>query len=695
MALSAATLLSVSCGNESADVNKENPFFVEWSTPFGMPPFDKIENKHFIPAFEEGIKRHNAEIDAIVNNPDAPSFENTILPLSEGNEFTSRVSGAYGALTSSMMTDELKDIQKQVSSMMTRHSNEVNLNDKLFSRVKDVYEKRSTMGLDSLQLRLVEKTYKRFVRNGAALPLNKKNKLKTINEQLSDLSLRFGNNLLKDMNTFYITVTDTASLVGMPATAVESAKKAATDRGVEGWVFTLDKSSMLPFLQYSPDEAKRKELYMGYLNRCNYGNETDNKDIIDSMVNLRQQRAELLGYKDYASYVLEDNMAKNSENVYALLNKIWTPALNRAKDELAKMKKIKADEGKGDQFNSWDWWYYAEKLRKAEYDLDESLIRPYFSIDNVREGIFTVVGNLYGITFKEVEGAPVYSDECRVFEVFDNDGTHLGAVVLDMYPRSGKRVGAWCSSYRSQSYKDGLRVAPISTVTCNFTRPTSDTPALLSIDEVETFFHEFGHAIHGLVSDVRYQGLKGTPRDFVELPSQIMENWATHPQVLKLYAKHYLTGETIPDELIVKINNSSLFNKGFITTELIAASLLDMDYHTLGKVGNIDVLEFEKESMTKRGLIPEIEPRYRSTYFQHIFNGGYAAGYYGYTWSQVLDADAFSAFVETGNIFDPATAARFRQLLEVGGSYDEAETYAKFRGHAPEETALMKRLGLE
>lgn len=693
MALFAASLVSVSCGGGSATTD-ENPFFTEWSTPFGMPPFDKIKTEHFIPAFEKGMELENAEIEAIIANTEAPTFDNTIVPYTERGEFTSRVSGAYGALTSSMMDDELKAVQEKLSPMMTRHSNAISMNDKLFARIKAVYENMDSAGLDPQQRRLTEKIYKSFVRSGADLPLDKKNQLKAINEQISKLSLRFGNNLLKEMNSFYITVADTASLAGMPSGAVEAAKSEAAKRGVDGWVFTLDKASMLPFLQYSPDRDKRKELYMGYINRCNNGGDTDNKDIVDSLANLRQRRAELLGYPDYASYALETTTAKTPANVYALLDEIWTPALNRAKGELAEMKAIKVAEGGDDTFESWDWWYYAEKLRKSKYNLDENEIRPYFSIDNVREGIFTVVGKLYGITFKEVKGAPVYSDECSVYEVFDKDGSHLGAIVFDMHPRSGKRVGAWCSSYRAQSYKDGVRIAPISTVTCNFTRPTSDAPALLTIDEVETFFHECGHAIHGLVSDVKYQGLKGTPRDFVELPSQIMENWATHPEVLKLYAKHYKTGEVIPDELIAKITNSTLFNKGFVMTELTAAALLDMDYHTLGKVENIEVLDFEKNAMRKRGLIEEIEPRYRSTYFQHIFNGGYAAGYYGYIWSQLLDADAFAAFVETGDIFDQETAARFRQLLEVGGSYDEAETYAKFRGGEPSKEPLMKRAGL-
>ncbi|MDE7356732.1 MAG: M3 family metallopeptidase [Rikenellaceae bacterium] len=693
MALSALLLATVAC-NEDSSSSSPNPFFEEWSTPFGMPPFDKIKTEHFIPAFEEGMKRENAEIESIIRNSEAPSFENTIVPYTESGQFISRISGAYGALTSSMMTDELKEVQQKLSPMLTRHNNAISMNDSLFARVKAVHDNME--GLDATQRRLTEKIYRSFVRSGADLSPDNKEQLKKINEQISELSLRFGNNLLKEMNRFYITVTDTSSLAGLPSDAIEAAATEARKRGHDGkWVFTLDKASMLPFLQYSPDAAKRKELYMGYINRCNGGGDTDNNEIVDSLVNLRLKRAKLLGYPDYASYVLENNMAGNTANVYELLNELWTPALKRAKKELAEMKAIKVAEGKGSRFDSWDWWYYAEKLRKAKYDLDENQIRPYFSIGAVQSGIFTVVGKLYGITFKEVKGAPVYNDECSVYEVFDKDGSHLGAIVLDMHPRSGKRVGAWCSSYRSQSYKDGIRVAPISTITCNFTRPTSEAPALLSIDEVETFFHEFGHAVHGLVSDVKYSGLKGTPRDFVELPSQIMENWATHPQVLKLYAKHYKNGEVIPDSLITKINNSSLFNKGFVITELVAAALLDMDYHTIRKNGDIDVLAFESAAMKKRGLIPEIEPRYRSTYFQHIFNGGYAAGYYGYIWSQLLDADAFAAFVETGDVFDRKTADKFRKLLEVGSSRDEAETYAIFRGHGPSKKPLKKRLGLE
>ncbi|MEG1635682.1 MAG: M3 family metallopeptidase, partial [Rikenellaceae bacterium] len=585
-------------------------------------------------------------------------------------------------LCSAQLTDSLSDLQDIISPMEVKHGNNIVLNAKLFERIKAVYDSRKESGLDAEQIRLVEKTYDRFVSSGANLSPEQKDQLRAINEKTSDLSLKFGNNLLKEMSEFVLVVDNKADLEGLSANLIDAAASKAAQRGKEGvWMFTLDKPSMIPFLQSSPKRELREKLYKGYLNRCNYGDSTDNKAVINELVNLRTQRANLLGFDSHAAAVLDRNMAKTPENVYALLDQLWTPAIKRASDEMAEMIEIKKAETGDASFESWDWWYYAEKLRAKKYNLDEKMLAPYFSLETTREGVFTVCNNLYGLTFKPIENAPTYNSECQTYEVFDADGSSLGALIMDFFPREGKGVGAWCSSFRSQRYENGKRVAPISTIVCNFTRPVGDAPALLNLDEVETFFHEFGHALHGLLSNVKYSGLKGVTRDFVELPSQIMENWAMDPQVLKMYAKNYKTGEVIPDTLVEKITNSALFNQGFLTVEYLGASLLDMDFHTIKNCGELDVAAFEEKSLSGRGNLAQIAPRYRSTYFKHIFSGGYSAGYYAYIWAEVLDADAYNAFTESGNIFNKEIATKFRKnILEVGGTLDEMELYKNFRG---------------
>ncbi len=680
-----------SCGG-GASTESANPFFqAKWETPFEIPPFNEIKPEHFLPAYQEGIRLENQEIEAIVNNPEAPTFENTIAAYASTGEFLSRVASVFGNLASTEMNDTLRAIQKEIIPMVTKHSNEITLNDKLFQRIKSVYEGREAAGLSGEQLRLTELTYQSFEMNGANLPEDKKQELKKINQQLSALSLAFGNNLLTEMGEFKLEVTDEAELEGLSQTIKDAAKV----DGENKWVFTLAKPSMLPFLQYAKNESLRKKLYEGYLNRCNYDNATDNKAIIDSIVNVRIKRANMLGYDTHAAYILKRNMAKNADNVYDLLEELWTPAVKRAKAELKEMKAIKQKETGSSDFNSWDWWYYAEQLRKQKYSINEEEIRPYFSLEATREGIFMLCNELWGITFVPVENAPVYNSECQVYECLDKDGKHLGVLNMDFHPRESKRVGAWCSSFRTQSYKDGKRVAPLSTIVCNFTPPTKDTPALLSLEEVETFFHEFGHALHTLFSDVKTNGLKGVSRDFVELPSQIMENWATSPELLRMYAKHYKTGEVIPEELITKINNASLFNQGFNTVEYLGASFLDMNYHTLTKEQKLDVAKFEADALAEIGILDEIAPRYRSTYFQHIFSGGYSSGYYAYIWAEVLDADAFQAFVESGDLFNKEVAESFRRnVLETGGTRPEMELYKSFRGKDPDKKALLKNRGL-
>lgn len=672
----------------------DNPFFVEWNTPFGVPPFDKIQNQHYLPAFEAGMKEAKAEIDSIVNNSEAPTFENTILAYDNSGELLGKVSSVFFSLTSTDIDDQMLATQKEVSKMLTSHSSDIMLNQPLFERIKSVYENRELLNLDANQLRLLDKIYKGFERNGANLSAEQKEVLRGLDSKLSQLSLAFGTNLRNDNGKFELVIENKDDLSGLPESVTIAAASEAASRGMEGkWTFTLDKASMIPFLQYSDKRELREKLYKGYLERCNYGDANDNKLIIDSVVNLRLERANLLGFANHASFVLGRNMSKVPGAVYSLLEELWTPAVKRAQGELAELKAIKGDS----DFQSWDWWYYSEKLRAQKYALDESQLRPYFALPNVLQGCFDLTTKLYGITYKEITASvPTYNKENKVFEVTDNNGKHLGVVYFDFHPRASKSVGAWCGSFRGQKYKDGEFVTPVVTIVCNFTKPVGDEPALLNLDEVETLFHEYGHGLHVLFKDTPYSGLSGVERDFVELPSQIMENWAFQPQVLATYAKHYKTGEVIPTELVEKIQSSSLFNQGFATVEYLGASLLDLDYHTVVEKGAIDVPSFEAASLSKYGSMPEIAPRYRSTYFKHIFNGGYSSGYYSYIWAEVLDKDAFAAFVETGDIYNKDVAKKFRdEVLSKGGMADGDVLYTNFRGKSANVDYLKKGRGLQ
>lgn len=693
--LCAGALLAACKG--SPEATSENPFFTEWNTPFGVPPFEQIKPEHYIPAIEEGMAREKAEIDSIVNNPDAPTFENTILAYSNSGEFLTRVSTVFGCVTGTDLNPELEEVQNKTTPMLTGHRSDISLNPALFERIKAVYEDRDNLCTDALQLRLTEKVYKGFERSGANLPDDQKEQLRVIDTKLSGLSQKFGRNLRGDNSAFTLVIDNEADLAGLPESVIASAAAEAEAHDQKGkWVFTLDKPSWIPFLQYSKKRELREKLYKGYLERCNHNDARDNKAVLDSIVNLRIERANLLGYSNHAAYILENNMAKYPEAVYALLNELWTPALNRSKEELKEMTAIKVAEGQGEDFASWDWWYYAEKLRKAKYDLDEDELRPYFPLNGVRDGIFALTTKLYGVTYKELTDIPKYNPENQVFEVLDNNGTHLGVLYMDFHPRKGKRVGAWCTSFRGQSVdENGKRIAPVVSIACNFTKPNGDIPALLTLDEVETFFHEFGHGMHNLFSNVKYKGLRRVERDFVELPSQIMENWAFEPEMLNIYAKHYKTGEVIPAELVQKIQASALFNQGFGTVEYLGASFLDMDYHTLNVPEKLSVPIFESASMKKLGMIPQIEPRYRSTYFQHIFSGGYSSGYYSYIWAEVLDKDAFAAFEESGDLFNQDIAMRFRTLLSRGGTKDGNDLYQEFRGKAASKDPLLKARGLK
>jgi len=671
----------------------DNPFFTDYGTPFNVPPFHKVKPEHFVPAFEEGMKRHKAEIEAIVSNPEPPTFENTIVALDTSGELLAEVAGVFFGLSGANTNDELQKIQREMSPRLAAHGDEINLNPKLFQRVKAIYDQRATLELTPEQAYLLENLYKGYIRSGAALNETDQNKLREINQKLSRLGVTFGQNVLAETNSFRLVIDDKADLVGLPPAVVDEAAAAAKEAGLDGkWVFTTQKPSMLPFLTYSPRRELREKLYYAYTHRGDNDNEYDNKQVLAEIMNLRVERAKLLGYETYAHYMLEDRMAKTPDKVYELLNRLWAAALPVAKKERDEMQAIIDKEGGDFKLASWDWWYYAEKLRKQKYDLDDNELRPYFVLDNVRDGAFWVANQLYGLTFHPLQDMPTPHPDAQVFEVKDADGSHCGVIYMDFHPRASKRGGAWCGTYRDQCRPKGVEIDPVVNLVCNFTKPAGDKPAMLSLDEVETLFHEFGHGLDNLLSNVTYDTTFRSS-DFSELPSQIMEHWAVEPTVLKHYARHYETGEPIPNELIQKIVNSGYFNQGFATVEYLAASLLDMQYHTLTEPKELDIDQFEKDYLTEIGLIPEIEPRYRSTYFGHII-GGYAAGYYSYIWSGVLDCDAFAAFEET-SLFDPKTARAFRkEVLEKNGTADYMEMYVKFRGREPKIEPLLKDRGL-
>lgn len=675
-----------------------NPFFQDWDTPFGVPPFDKITLQDYTPAFQEGMKRHTAEIDAIVAASEVPSFSNTIEALDRSGALLTKVSSVFFAMNSSMTNDDMQAIAKDIAPQLSKHSDEILLNGKLFSKVKAVYDDRESLPLNGEQKMLLKKTYDRFVRAGANLSPEQKERMKVINEQLSVLTLDFGENVLKEINTFELLLEDQADLAGLPDGVIAAASEAAQERGYKGkWLFTLHVPSIVPFLQYSEKRDLREKIYKAYIMKGDNNDASDNKDNIKKIVALRIERAKLLGFPTHAHYVLDENMAKDPANVRTLLEKIWAPAINRAKAEVYDMQTMIDQEGGGFALQPWDWWYYAEKVKKAKYDLDEEMLRPYFEMTKVRDAVFDVAGKLYGLKFREIPDAPKYHEDVRVFEVQESSGDHVGVLYVDYFPRASKRGGAWMGNFREQWKVGGKNISPVIYNVGNFTKPTADQPSLLSVDEVNTLFHEFGHALHGLLSNCSYESISGTgvARDFVELPSQIMENWAFEPEVVKSYARHYKTGEPIPDELLEKLRKAKTFNQGFATTEYLAASFLDLDWHTLTQPLAGDVNAFEKQSLDKIGLIPEIASRYRSTYFNHIFSGGYSAGYYAYVWAEVLDADAFEAFKETGNVFDPATARSFREnILARGATEEPMVLYKRFRGMEPTIQPLLERRGL-
>ncbi len=681
----------------SNEQDKTNPFFIEWKTPFKTPPFELIKNEHFKPAFIEAMKIQKEEVDAIVSNPEEPTFENTIDALENSGKLLSKIGGVFYHLTSANTNPELQKIYSEVAPMLSQHGDDINMNPKLFERIKKLYAKKISLNLTDEQKTLLDKLYRDFVKSGANLNHDDKAKLRKLNEELTMASLKFRNNVLQETNSFMLVIDDEKDLSGLPPTAISAAKEDAKRKGQDGkWVFTLQAPSYSALMTYCDNRELREKMYYANTRKGNNDNEYDNKKIVEQLVKLRLEKAKLLGYKSHASFIQDEYMANNPEAVYKFLMKIWEPAIKVAKKEVAELQKFADKEEKKVKLQPWDMSYYSEKLKREKFNLDDEMLRPYFKLENVIDGLFLVVNKLYGLKFDERKDIAIYHPDVRVFEVKEANGKHIGIIYTDYFPRDSKRSGAWANSFRSQSNINGDFLTPVVYNTCNFSKPTEDLPSLLKLEEVSTLYHEFGHALHALLSNLTYPSLSGTnvAWDFVELPSQIMEHWVTEPEVLKLFAKHYKTNEVIPNDLIEKIKNAEKFNQGYATTSYLTASLLDMDYHSITEETPIDIEKFEKKLAERIGVLPEIGVRYRSTFFQHIFAGGYSAGYYSYIWAEVLDSDAFEAFKEKG-IFDQKTASAFRNnILSRGGSEDPMELYVKFRGKKPSADALLKKRGL-
>ena len=686
-------IIMIACNN-----TQDNPFFSAFQAPYGTPPFDKIKVEHYEPVFAEGFKQQEQEIAIITGRAEPASFHNTILALDNSGTLLNSVASVFFALDNADSDSTLQKIAMRVSPLLAEHNDNIFLNEKLFERVKAVYE-QSTADSSSLnpeQKRLLDKYYKRFVRSGILLGDAEKERLRAINKELTTLSLSFGQNLLAETNDFQLVIDQEENLAGLPNGVIAAAADAATANGLEGkWVFTLHKPSWIPFMQYAQNRELREKLYKAMYMRGDNDNDKDNKEIVNKTVNIRLEKARLLGYYSHAEFVLDETMAKTPENAYKLLMNIWEYALPQAKRERQELQTLIDREGGNFRLQSWDWWYYAELLRAEKYNLNEEELRPYFKLENVLEGVFAVANRLYGVSFSRLTDVAVYHPEVTVYKASDADGSHLGVIYLDYFPRPGKRAGAWMGNLNEQHVRDGKEIRPVVYNVGNFTRPSGETPSLLTPDEVITLFHEFGHALHSLLSMCAYKGQSGTnvSNDFVELPSQVLEHWAFHPEVLPLYAKHYQTGQLIPAEWVEKMKKAANFNQGFATTELVAAAILDMDWHTITEAKNFDVRAFEQSVLDRVGLIPEIIVRYRSPYFAHIFDGGYSAGYYSYLWAEVLDADAFALFEERG-IFDAATAQSFREnILSKGDSEDPMVLYRQFRGAEPNPIHLLRNRG--
>lgn len=684
------------CG--SAVAKGGNPFFTKYSTPFGIPPFEQIKAEHYKPAFVKGIEEHNKEIAAIVNNKRQATFDNTIAALDRSGELLNKVASVFYGQNSANTNAELQAISREISPLMSRHSDDITMNAGLFQRVKYVYDNQAQMNLDKEQKKLLEETYKSFVRSGANLDAAKQEQLRKLNEEISMLQVTFGQNMLAETNAYKLVVDKKEDLAGLPQNLIANAAETAAEAGLEEkWVFTLHNPSVMPFLQYSDKRELRERMFKAYTNRGANGNANDNRDVVRRLVKARLEKAKLMGFKDYASMALDTRMAKTSDAVYELLGEVWKPALEKAKEELADIQAEMAKDGLDFEAEGWDWRYYADRAKRSKYSFDENELRPYLKLENVRDGLFYCANKLYGITLKPISNVPLPHPDAQAFECKDRDGKHLAILFMDFFPRASKRGGAWCGTYRSQRYENGKKVTPVVTIVCNFTKPAAGEPALLSADEASTMFHEFGHALHQFFKDVHYQGVSGVPRDFVELPSQVNEHWAFAPEVLKVYAKHYKTGEVMPQSLVEKLEKSGKYGQGFATVEYVAASLLDMDYHVLTEVpDDMDVMQFERQTLVDRGLLKQIPSRYRTTYFNHTMGGGYTAGYYSYMWAEVLEADAFEAYKETGDIFNQEVAGKFRKFILTPGGIDDAmDMYVNFRGKKPSTEPLLKNRGLK
>ena len=691
------TLMLLSCTNHTGQKETEsNPFFSEFDTPFNVPPFDKIEDEHYLPAFQRAIQEQEKEIEAIVNTLEAPTFENTIEALEHSGVLLETVGSVLQVLNSTIANDNRQAIAKQVAPLTSKHRSDITLNEKLFERIETVYGQRDELSLTLEQNALLEKYYKDFVRGGAKLDAEKKARMSDINQELSLLILEFGDNVLKANNRLELVIEEEEDLAGLPEVAIDRAAEVARERGHEGkWVFT--RNDVFRFLRYSEKRPLREKFLNAYINRCNNNDDLDNKAVVSRIASLRAERANLSGYKTHAHFVLENNMVKNPETVYEFLDQLWQPALKLAKKEATELQEMIEEEGESFRLQPWDWRYYAEKQKKAKYDLDEEVLRRYFKLENVVDGAFAVANRLYGIQFVERTDIPRYHEDARVFEVTEADGSPLGVFYTDYFPRASKKGGGWMTSFRKQSRRGGKDVLPVVLNVLNLSQPTSDMPALISSGGVSSLFHELGHALHGLLSNSTYSRFSGTAvaGDFAEFLSQMMENWAFEPEVLEIYAKHYETGEVIPRELIDKLEKATHFNQGSATVGYLSAVFLDLDLHTLTEPQELDVEKFEIESLNKIGLIPEIGVRYRSTHFEHIFNHGHSSEFYSYIWTEVLDAHAFEVFEERG-IFDQATAQSFRQnILERGGTEDPMTLYKRFRGAEPSIEPLLKRRGLD
>lgn len=686
---------AIVCG--SAMAKGGNPFLGKYTTPYGIPPFEQIKVEHYKPAFVKGMEEHKKEIDAIVNNKKTATFENTIAALDRCGELLNKVASVFYGQNSACTSDEMQAVSREISPLLSQHSDDITMNAALFKRVKYVYDHQSEEKLDKEQKKLLEETYKSFVRSGANLSADKQEQLRKLNQEISMLQLTFGQNMLAETNAFQLVIDNKDDLAGLPQNLIASSAEVAKERGLDGkWVFTLHNPSVMPFLQYSDRRELRERMYKGYISRGCQGGKNDSREVVKKLVKARLEKARLMGYEDYASMALDNRMAKTPEAVYELLDQVWKPALAKAKEELADIQEEMKKDGRDFTAEGWDWRYYADRAKRAKYAFDENELRPYLKLENVRDGLFYCANKLYGITLTQIKNVPLPHPEAQAFEVKDAKGKHIAILFMDFFPRASKRGGAWCGTYRDQTYEKGKKITPVVTIVCNFTKPAAGEPALLTADETSTMFHEFGHALHQFFQDVHYQGISNVPRDFVELPSQINEHWCFAPEVLKVYAKHYKTGEIMPQSLVEKMERSLKYGQGFATVEYVAASLLDMDWHVLKSMpDDLDVEDFERQTLVKRGLLSQIPPRYRTTYFNHTMGGGYTAGYYSYMWAEVLEADGFEAFKETGDIFNQDVANRFRKyVLTPGGINDAMDMYVNFRGKKPDTKPLLRNRGL-